>query len=100
MTFIVVNDEIVSFVRFLAGSDHAYLVALNVGKKASTDNYNKEILSATFQPKGKIVLNSGNIARDEMEVGQILDLGEITLNSAEGVVVQIHKKEKTQKDEL
>ena len=45
------------------------------------------------------MLNSGNINRSELEVGKTVDLNEITLKPAEGVVVEIERKDR-RKDEL
>ena len=45
------------------------------------------------------MLNSGNINRSELEVGKTVDLNEITLNPAEGVVVEIEREDR-RKDEL
>ena len=65
----------------------------------SSDDYYGTLLEPTYKETGKVVLNSGNIDRSELEVGKTVDLNEITLNPAEGVVVEIERKDR-QRDEL
>ena len=78
---------------------NAYLVALNVGKNSSVDDYHGVLLEPTYKEMGKIVLNSGNIEGKNLDIGKIVDLNEITLKPAEGIVIEIYRKDR-QKDEL
>ena len=51
ITFIVTNEQITSFIRYEPGGN-AYLVALNVGKQTSTDDYYGALLEADVQGQG------------------------------------------------
>ena len=69
-------------------------MALNVGKSISTDDYHGVLLELTYKEMGTIVLTSGKINRKELEIGKTVDLNEITLKPAEGVVVEIYRKDR------
>ncbi len=97
LTFLVVNDDITSFLRFEPGLDSAYLVALNLGNNTRTENYHVDLLQKTFEAQGLVVLNSGNMNDEDMQVGRPLDLTHVTLDPGQGVVVEVHRREEEQK---
>ena len=66
MQYVVIKDNIFSFVRHY--TDHpADLVAMNFGKKSSTDDYSVKIDSHT----GTLVLSSSKL---ELEITSEIDL--------------------------
>ena len=82
MQFLVVNENIVSFMRFTRETA-PYLIALNLGDRASTDDYTV----MTGMVRGKVVLYSGS----SMKVvdGEFVTLSALTLQPGEGIVAML-----------
>jgi len=78
--FLIVNHNIISFMRF-ARDSAPYLIALNVGNVLATDDYT--ILTGVGQ--GKVVLYYGN--EYKVKDGDLVNLSQLTLKPGEGVVV-------------
>jgi hypothetical protein len=78
--FLIVNDNVISFMRF-ARDSAPYLIAANVGHTSSTDDYT--ILTGVAH--GKVVLYAGNeyVVKD----GDLVSLSRLTLKPGEGIVV-------------
>ena len=79
LQFLVVHDQVLSFMRF-ARDSAPYLVALNFGDVASTDDYTIQ----TGVARGKVVLFSGrpSFPKD----GDMVSLSELTLEPGEGII--------------
>jgi len=82
MQFVVVNENILSFTRF-ARDAAPYLIALNLGGSASTDDYTL----MTGMVRGKVVLYSGMSMK--LHDGDFVSLSALTLEPGEGIVVML-----------
>jgi len=82
MQFLIVNDNIVSFMRF-ARDTAPYLIALNLGDRASTDDYTV----LTGMVRGKVVLYSGTTLK--IEDGELITLSALTLEPGDGIVAML-----------
>ena len=82
MQFLVVNENVLSFMRF-ARDTAPYLIALNVGERASTDDYTV----MTGMVRGKLVLYAGTTLN--VEEGELISLSALTLEPGEGVVAML-----------
>jgi len=79
MQFLIVNDDILSFMRFTRDTA-PYLISLNLGNEASTDDYTV----LTGMVRGKVVLYSGTTLN--MKDGDLISLSAVTLQPGEGLV--------------
>ena len=70
-----------------------YLVTVNFGTEASTDNYTG--YAGKFPPPGKfipdqgsVVLNTLNFDHNRYDVGSVVDLEKLTLEPGQGLVIK------------
>jgi len=82
MQFLVVNENILSFMRFTRETA-PYLIALNLGDRASTDDYTL----MTGMVRGKVILYSGSSLK--VEDGDFVMLSALTLEPGEGIVAML-----------
>lgn len=78
--FLIVNDNIISFMRF-ARDSAPYLIAMNVGHTTTADDYTL----LTGVAHGKVVLYAGN--EYAVKDGDLVGLSRLTLKPGEGIVV-------------
>lgn len=83
MQYAIVNDNVLSFMRYSKDSA-PYLIALNLGSSESTDDYT---LSAGVS-RGKIVLavSQQGSSLSAVKEGSLVDLTRLTLRPGEGIV--------------
>jgi len=82
MQFLIVSDDILSFMRFTRDTA-PYLIALNLGDHASTDDYTV----MTGMVRGKVVLYSGRTLN--VVDGDLIALSALTLQPGEGIVAML-----------
>jgi len=82
MQFLIVSDDILSFMRFTRDTA-PYLIALNLGDRASTDDYTV----MTGMVRGKVVLYSGRTLN--VVDGDLIALSALTLQPGEGIVAML-----------
>ena len=83
MQYVVINDNVFSFVRHYRGHP-AYLVALNFGKESSVDDHS--CFLGSNHNRGSVEIVSGNsTVREETK----LDLKKLKLAPGEGLVIKI-----------
>jgi len=80
--FLVVNDNILSFMRFTRDTA-PYLIALNLGDISSTDDYTL----LTGLVRGKVVLYSGTTMK--VSDGDVIALSSVSLQPGEGLVAML-----------
>ena len=92
MDTVIANNNIYSFIRYI-NRQPAYLIAINFGQEASSDNYRN--YRGKFPPPGKfvpergsVVLNSQNFKHAEYDVGKMVGFDKITLEPGQGLVLQ------------
>ncbi len=74
---------------YIRGEDRQplYLVALNVGKGLSTDDFSVSVNGQRYS-RGRVVLNSGDI-QTSLEVGNEVILSDVTLSPGDAIVVRL-----------
>ena len=82
MQFLVVNENVLSFMRY-ARDTAPYLIAVNLGEHASTDDYTVMM----GMVRGKVVLYSGTTLK--VEEGELIALSALTLEPGEGIVAML-----------
>ena len=102
LTFHVVNDNILSYIRW-AGGERAFLIILNVGNESATHEYSWPLGDENVKV-GTIVVTSGNLRNEHMKPFNIVPLSNLSLSPGQGLVLQIKLMDKTiqnnYKDEL
>ena len=90
LDFVTVNENILSFLRYNRnGEGGVYLVALNVGSRLSTDNY--EVPGRDWK-QGKIVLNTESIEQD----GKVISLKNISIKVGQAIIIKISESSKSE----
>ena len=79
MQYVVIKDNVFSFVRHYTGHP-SYLVAMNFGRKSSTDDFSVKIDGHTVT-KGTLVLSSSKL---ELGITSEIDLRCFKLRPGEG----------------
>lgn len=89
VTFSVVNDNVVSYLRHVPDcqSSAVYLVAVNVGQSASTDNYEEKVGGRSYN-KGVVVLDTESADRAD----SLVYLKSLTLTPGQAVVLKLAEK--------
>jgi alpha-glucosidase len=95
LTFHVINNNVISYIRHVPGcqSSAAYLIAVNVGGAESTDSYVAELEGRSYKT-GVVVLDTEAWDRSDT----VLCLKEVTLKVGQALVIRL--TERTTKDEL
>jgi hypothetical protein len=88
--FLIVDDNILSFMRF-AKDSAPYLIALNFGHTSSSNDYS--VLTGVRH--GKVVLYSGHEYR--VKDGDLVVLAQLTLHPGEGIVVVLVTEDEIEK---
>ena len=84
MQYVVITDEVFSFVRHFQGH-RTYIIAMNLGSKTSKDNYSVIIDGQQYE-KATVELVCGGF---KLNPGKDVDLLSIKLNPGEGIVLYL-----------
>ena len=90
--FGLTTNNIFSFIRFREGQP-GYLIAVNFGNKTIETNF--QVYDGKFYPPNKfipetgyVVLNTGTSSKSKVPVKELIQLNQVSLEPAEGVVIR------------